>query len=77
MAHYLRARSRICLLYKQENLDGNEELQNLYVDLKKRLSLLLPKYPGLGSVVCVTYYSVVFLGNEEISIDKQHPFQKV
>lgn len=71
MVYYLRARSRICLLYKQENLDGNEELRNLSVDLKKRLSLLLPKYTGLGSVVCVAFYSMVFLGNEEICIDKQ------
>lgn len=43
MAHYSRPRNRICLLYKQENLDRNEELQNLYVYLQKKLSLLLPQ----------------------------------
>lgn len=62
MVYYLRARSRICLLYKQENLDGNEELWNLSVDLKKRLSLLLPRYTGLGSVVCVASTAWFFLG---------------
>lgn len=51
-AHYLRPRSRICLLYKQERLDRNEELLNFYIDLQKRLSLLLLKYTGLGSMVC-------------------------
>lgn len=74
-AHYLRPTSRICLLYKQENLDRNEELPNLYVDLQKRLSLLLPKYTGISWYVA--FYSVVFLGQEEIYIYKQHPFQKV
>lgn len=76
-AHYLRPRSRICLLYRQENLGRNEELQNLSVDLEKRLCLLLPKYTGLGSVVCVAFYSVVFHRQEEICVYKQYPFQKV